>query len=343
MGTPRHHHPLRRRAGQLLGVAALAPAVLLTAQAGPARAFGTVSAFGQHAEHEAITRAALACAPGTRSDGTCFEPRSLDQLAGHKRTFGAVGAPDTDEIVVPAAHCDNADFLTTPGYPRDRADATRQLLACIARLQTRFTEGVTAAGGTVAADGEVVPGENDLTRDCTFTLGIRGRDKCEAIEGLGRALHGVQDFYSHSNWTDKAAGGPLGKDNPPGLGRPAPSPLLALGTGRPPAAPSVPADLTTGCFSLLPLGCARHVQHAGLNKDTGVIDPATGATGGPTTPRGKVAGNFDRAVQGAITDTRRQWADFRAALTARYGKDRAETIGCALTHDAPARDCAPKS
>lgn len=57
----------------------------------------------------------------------------------------------------------------------------------------------------------------------------------------------------------------------------------------------------------------------------------TGATSSPTTPRGKTGGNFDRAVQGAIADTRRQWADFRALL--------GDRIGCALTHDNPVRDC----
>ncbi|MEU1313225.1 CinY protein [Streptomyces cinnamoneus] len=341
MGNPRRH--TMRRATLLMGAAALTPVALLTAQAPSAQAFGTVNTLGQHAEHERITRAALACAPGRASDGTCFEPRSLDQMAGHKGTFGAIGAPDTDEIATPEAHCDNADFLTAAGYPRSREEATKQLQACVAKLQTRFREGVDAAGGTLKADGTVAPRENDLTKDCTFSLGVPGRNKCEAIEGLGRALHGVQDFYSHSNWADRAATDrPLGKDNPPGLGLPAPSPLLALSTGRPPAAADVPRELTTGCFSLLPLGCSKRVQHSGLNKDTGLIDPATGATSGPTTDRGRAADNFDRAVRAAITDTRRQWTDFRAALTARYGKDRAETIGCVLTHDDPARACTPK-
>ncbi|MFI9240718.1 CinY protein [Streptomyces sp. NPDC053079] len=341
MWTSRPH--TARRATLLLGAATITPLALLTAQAPPAQAFGTVNALGQHAEHERITRAALACAPGTPSDGTCFEPRSLDQVAGHKGTFGAVGAPDTDEVATPEAHCDNADFLAAPGYPRSREEATRQLQACVTKLQTRFAEGVAAAGGTLKPDGTIDAGESNLAKSCTFTLGLPGRNKCEAIEGFGRALHGVQDFYSHSNWADAAAGDrPLGKDNPPGLNLPGPSPLLALSTGRPPATSAVPRELTTGCFSLVPLGCSKRVQHSGLNKDNGLIDPATGATSGPTTARGKVGDNFDRAVQAAVADTRRQWSDFRAALTARYGKDRARSIGCALTHDDPARDCAPK-
>ncbi|MEV4443103.1 CinY protein [Streptomyces sp. NPDC049577] len=328
-----------RRGALLLGTAAL----LLTAvPAQPAQAFGTVNALGQHAEHERVTRAALACAPGARSDGDCFEPRSLAQLAGHDGTFGAVGAPDSDEALSAEAHCDNADFLALPGYPRTRAQATRQLQACVAKLQTRFRQGVTAAGGLLAADGAVAPRESDLAKDCTFTLGVPGRDKCEAVEGLGRALHGVQDFYSHSNWADRAdPGRPAGKDNPPGLDLPAPSPLLALAGGRPPLATDVPDGLTTGCFSLVPLACGKRVQHTDLNKDNGIIDPVTGATSGPTTPRGRTADNFDRAVRAAVTDTRRQWHDFRTALVTQYGKARGEAIACVLTHDDPVRDCAP--
>ncbi|WP_058041376.1 hypothetical protein [Streptomyces roseifaciens] len=324
----------------LLGATALAAPMLMTVQAPPARAFGTVNTLGQHAEHERITRAALACPPGTPSDGSCFEPRSLDQIAGRGGTFGAVGAPDTDEVLSPAAHCDNADHLDQPGYARTRDQATKELLACVARLQARFAEGVTAAGSTLAADGTVAAREADLAKDCTFTLGVPGRNKCEAVEAFGRVLHGVQDFYSHSNWTDKAdPGRPTGKNNPPGLNLPAPSPLFALGSGQPPHSSAVPAGLTTGCFSLVPLGCSGRVQHGDLNKDNGLVDAVTGATSSPGTARGKTGANFDRAVQGAIADTRRQWADFRTALVTRYGKERGERAACVLTHDEPARTC----
>ena len=113
--------------------------------------------------------------------------------------------------------------------------------------------------------------------------------------GFGRALHGAQDFYSHSNWADEAdPARPIGADNPPGLDLPAPSPVLDLrGSG----APAVPADLTTGCFVLRDSvpgvgACERRVTHAGLNKDNGLVDPSTGGATDPTTPRGKVGSNF---------------------------------------------------
>ncbi|WP_438487298.1 CinY protein [Streptomyces sp. S186] len=323
-----------------MATAVVAPALLL-ATAQPADAFGTVNAFGQHAEHERITRAALACAPGVPSDGSCFEPRSLAQLAGQRWTFGAVGAPDSDEVLNSAAHCDGADYLDTKGYPRSRQQATEALRGCIAHLQARFGQGVAAAGGALDARGRVLASETNLRRDCTFTLGLRGRAKCEAIEGFGRALHGVQDFYSHGNWTDRTdPSRPVGVANPPGLGRSAPSPLLDLTAPAPPPPQAVPRNLTTGCFSLLVGVCSRRTGHAGLNKDEGAIDPVSGAASAPATARGRVAGNFDRAVQGAITESRHQWSKLRTALLQRYGKQRGERVICVITHDNPVRDCA---
>lgn len=50
--------------------------------------FGTITGSGQNAEHERITRAAFACAQGAKSNGECFEPVSLDNLAGRQGTFG---------------------------------------------------------------------------------------------------------------------------------------------------------------------------------------------------------------------------------------------------------------
>ena len=163
-----------------------------------------------------------------------------------------------------------------------------------------------------------------------------------SIEGLGRALHGAQDFYAHSNWADEAdPARPIGDDNPPGLNLPGPSPVLDL---RSATTPSVPSDLTTGCYvprdEVPGVGeCERRVTHAALNKDRGLIDPDTGKATGPTTPRGMVEDNFAKAVTGAIAETRRQWQDFRSELTARYGEERAEVMICVLTHDAPVRDC----
>ena len=67
-------------------------ALLALAGAHGASGFGTISGLGQDREHERITRRALACSGG--SGAACFEPTTLDALAGKSGTWGAVGAPD---------------------------------------------------------------------------------------------------------------------------------------------------------------------------------------------------------------------------------------------------------
>ena len=308
---------------------------------GSAAAFGTVDSGGQRREHERVTRAALSCAGDAGSDPHCFAPASIDYLAGHDREFGAVGAPDSDELSDPAAHCDNADFLEGR-YPRTRDQATASLVACVNHMRTRFAEGVEAARGLLDDQGQVIPGEVNLQPPCRSRSADEDRAKCLAIEGLGRALHGTQDFYAHSNWADQAdPARPIGDDNPPGLNQPGPSAVLDL---RSETTPTVPAELTTGCYVLrdeVPgVGeCARRVTHAALNKDRGLIDPDTGKTTDATTPRGVVEDNFAKAVSGAIAETGRQWADFQSELTTRYGREKGALMACALTDDDPVNDC----
>ncbi|MFF5701394.1 CinY protein [Streptomyces sp. NPDC012794] len=307
----------------------------------PIQYFGTIDSFGQNSEHERITRAALACPTGTSpgTTGDCFQPASIRQLAGAKGTMGAIGAPDVDQVFTEAAHCDGADYLNGAGYPRTRAQATSVLLACIAHLKGEFNRGVEKADALVDAAGGVSASATDLSSDCTFVLGVAGRGKCNAIEGFGRALHGTEDFYSHSNWADKADSRyAIGVNNPPGLARTGPAPFLRLAAPAP-SASDIPGDLTTGCFSLNPWGCGNRVTHGVLNKDNGIIDPVTGEASSPTTTRGQVAGNFSAAVQAAIADTRAQWAGFRSSLIARYGTVRGQRIACAMTQDDPVRDC----
>jgi hypothetical protein len=103
---------------------------------GYAAAFGTIDSGGQHREHEHITRAALACAGDAGAEPDCFEPKSIEYLAGHDREFGGVGAPDTYELSDPAAHCDNADFVAGD-YPRTRDQATDSLMDCVNHLRMR--------------------------------------------------------------------------------------------------------------------------------------------------------------------------------------------------------------
>ncbi|MCA2217136.1 CinY protein [Jidongwangia harbinensis] len=319
---------------------ALVATWLATAPA-PAAAFGTINGGGQSREHERITRAALACAGDAGARSACFEPRSADYLAGHDHAFGAVGAPDSDEMADPAAHCDGADFVADD-YPRTREAATRVLRDCVTRMRTRFREAVDRAAALLDDEGGVIAGEVDLGTECSAQERAEKRAKCASLGAFGRVLHGVQDFYSHSNWSDEAdPSRPVGEQNPPGLNRRGVSPVLDLRTRTEPA---VPEDLTTGCYVLqdrVPgVGpCQSRVAHAALNKDRGLIDPATGKTADPTTPRGAVGDNFANAVAGAVADSRRQWRDLRQELTARYGRDRGARMACALSHDDPATDC----
>jgi hypothetical protein len=321
-------------------LAALVASTCIVLVPSSAAAFGTIEGGGQHREHERITRAAVACPAGTDSNDDCFEARSVDQLAGHGKGFGAVGSPDLTEVSNPAAHCDDADFLAGD-YPQTRDAATAALLECVNHLRGRFGEAIERAGDLLDDGGEIVEAEVALGTDCLLDA-TEQRAKCTSLEAFGRALHGAQDFYSHSNWADAAdPARPIGADNPPGLNLPAPSPVLDL---RGDGAPAVPAELTTGCFVLRDSvpgvgACERRITHAGLNKDTGLVDPGTGATTDPTTPRGEVGGNFALAVTGATVETRRQWQDLRAALDARYGEVKASRMACALTRDDPVSDC----
>jgi hypothetical protein len=315
---------------------ALAAAVLIWLLAAPSvLGFGTINGAGQRAEHERITRAALACAGAASS--ICFEPRSIANLAGERGSFGAVGAPDSDEIFNGAAHCDNADFLATTGYPQSRADATAELLACRAHLRARFMQAVTAAARLLDDKGRIRRDEVDLSSSCTFTGGVSGRAKCDVLEGLGRALHGAEDFYSHSNFADQAdPAEPVGIDNPPGLGSGGVAAVLAL---RPVTPGAIPRALSTGCFSLVPFGCRNRVTHGALNKDEGLIDPASGAASDPRTPRGRIGTSLAAAVAGAVAEARRQWADLSAELVSRYGAAKGNLMICAITRDDPLKSC----
>ena len=163
--------------------------------------------LGQKTEHERITRAALACAAGTKSSGDCFEPRSIAQLAGSSGTLGAVGAPDAFPFDEPApAHCDDADFFDSAAYSYgtpykiSRGAATFTLQVCIAHMQLRFEQGKAAAEELLDSGNRIIRSEVDLSgkKDCTFTPSFKGRAKCNVFDGFGRILHGVQDFYSHS-------------------------------------------------------------------------------------------------------------------------------------------------
>src|SRR5436309_11649699 len=124
----------------------------------PTCSFGTVDSpkiLKQHSEHERITRSALACKSKESSNGDCFEPLSIDELAGKEEKptgfFGAVGAPDKlldltdpDSQEGRWAHCDDADFFSGPNYPQGRPMATLKLFECIRHFRGRAKQGIDA-------------------------------------------------------------------------------------------------------------------------------------------------------------------------------------------------------
>lgn len=321
-------------------LAAIALAALAALLPATAHGFGTINGSGQSAEHEKITRAALSC-DASGAPKTCFEPKSIRQLAGGGGFFGAVGAPDEDEITDESAHCDGADFLVTPGYPQSRADATTHLFACLQHERARMRNARRAAKSLLGKRSQIDEAEVSLKGgDCGFAFDVDFRAKCKTLEQFGRALHTSEDFYSHSNWADQESPArPTGPGNPPGLNQSGLAPFLD--STAPLAAASVPAGLSTGCFTVNPFSsaCDGRVTHDVVNKDEGVINPRTGATSDPTTERGRIRSNFAQAVRGAILEARRHWKVLQDTLVDEYGRKKADRMICALTHDDPLEDC----
>ncbi len=311
--------------------AALAVAVMLAGllTSGAVQGFGTIRQIGQDAEHEKITRRGLV-GLGIGSD-------TMDEIAGKTGTFGAVGSPDWRLTQQKSAHCDGGDWLDLDGYPQSQDQALAILGECRDWIFSKLAEAVQDAGAIADDSGSIDTGQIPSIIACKYT-GTKGRAKCNVLEDLGIALHAAQDFYSHSNWVDQPtpdADDPL---NPPGLGN--------NGRARwldPRFAGEGPPDgLMSGCFGGIPealfckyAGGKPRVRHGVLNKDKGAINGTTGAPGTSKTPRGKIGGNFGRAVDAAAADTRDKWLYFEASVRATYPGSRSEAILCALKQDNP--------
>ena len=307
-------------------------------------AYGTVRGMGQDAEHARITRHALAC-DGVRPADACFQPDTLDSLAGEEGSFGAVGAPDRGRgMLTSHAHCSAGDYLDVPGYPRSAAEAEASLTECRTQMMSNLDHAVLDAAALLDEDGDIRGSQIPSYIDCVYAGSEHGRAKCNVLAHLGLILHASQDFYSHSNWVDQPDSGlPVGVENPPGLGQSGRSPWLDLRIAN----PVFPAGLISGCFdneSFLgeERGCfygdtgEHRVRHLNLAKDTGVIDPQIGAG---SSERGALGDNFRRSVEAAIEDSADKWATLRERLVATYGERNGAMMICAITRDNPTRDC----
>ncbi|MFM8755210.1 MAG: hypothetical protein ACKODL_11085 [Phenylobacterium sp.] len=161
----------------------------------------------------------------------------------------------------------------------------------------------------------------------TFLLGDPDA-LCAVDHHFGRALHAAQDFYSHTNWTDRPLpAAEVSLRRPQGLGGTGPIPWLAPQDAGPP-----PAGLMSGCFTFFPesLFCRGRTRHEDLSKDRrkGPETPPVGAT-----PRGAVDGNFIRAFDAAAGETARLWTEMEARLLVEYGQTRGRAMACLIRGD----------
>lgn len=302
--------------------------VLLVFSGSAAFAFGTINSLGQHAEHEKITRLGLAKFGIGR--------KTMDEIAGKRGTYGAVGAPDKLNrglISVSEAHCDNGDSLNKRGYPQSKAQAAAKLSRCRQWIFRWFNKAVKLADALVDQNGRLTR-EGAVTEfSCKFN-GKSGSVKCRVLGAMGVVFHAAQDFYSHTNWTDVNPKSDVGRKNPPGLGHRGPAPWIQPGANT-----KFPAGLISGCFGGVPeiAFCRKRIKHSYLNKDTGKINPKSGAIGAGKTKRGKVNGNFSRAVRAAIKDTENKWRYLESRLVSKYGPHRGKVMICVLRSDRPDR------
>jgi hypothetical protein len=175
---------------------------------------------------------------------------------------------------------------------------------------------------------------------CDFN-GTGSSVKCNVLEHLGLAFHASQDFYAQTNWVDRPSKAEISPENPPGLGKSGradwldPRKSIPFPEGLISGCPGdiVVLGVTFGCENgaLIPIPGKMFVLSENLNKDTGPIGIGMGGVG--TTKRGKINGNFGRAVSAAIEDTADKWAYFKEQLQKKFGNKRRAAILCALQRD----------
>ena len=344
-------YPIRFFAG--LATFAMVASIGLVAGSTPALAFGSTESLGQNSEHQHITEWIGKADP-------LWESKSLSLLAGTAWNFGAVAAPDrpTDSSATPLVglspgykHCDDGDWLDTPGYPHPKTAAVGALEACARYYQHLLNRAVRAAGQLVSKDlvvnesvfamtsgkGRFIPDDHCAWR---FSLTADSNPKCDVINALGRSLHLAQDVYAHTNWADLAdPNKPISRTNPPGLGSTDVPEFLRF-----PASPNIPDGLISGCDDSVPwilpgyMDCKNRITHSVLAKDNGTFKE-DGSEAKPTSKykRGSVTvdgvNNFQRAVTGAMRQSASTWSDLKDAIIARYGDERGNAIVAVIRSD----------
>jgi hypothetical protein len=145
------------------------------------------------------------------------------------------------------AHCDNTDFCSgDPDYPQSREVATQALRKSVDHIRKRVSQGVSEALGLLDQKGFIDNKKANVgIFGCDFRDDSEDNAKCRSLQGFGRALDGIQDFYSHSNWEDLAAP-PFSAEYPPGLAKSQLARFLNLRSAADINA-SIKIELTTGC------------------------------------------------------------------------------------------------
>ena len=184
---------------------------------------------GTQVEHETIIRAVLNCQNGQYQSG-CLEPNTLDNLAGSSGgNYGDAGIPDVIEgksgIVKGSAidntwpsigavsgyqqqwHCDNGDSdPTNPNYPQTPEQAWKNLKGCFLSVKYMRDQIVNVYAPQMVGGAPsylITPSDDASCGRMTVTSTEPEKTpKCYAMFALGFLLHTVQDFYSHSNYTD---------------------------------------------------------------------------------------------------------------------------------------------
>lgn len=286
----------------------LAATTFMLLSVSTALAFGTIRGMGQDAEHERITRHARPAKTTSRPTAASRRRRWICLPAGRARS-----APWAFPI---AARSSSRPKPTAMGRPLRRrrlsaigTDARARLQACRDWMAKELDAAVEAAGDLLDGDGQIRDSEVPDHRGVQLWL-LEGLRQVQCTRAFRRpAATPSQDFYSHTNWTDKAdTSQPVSPTNPPGLAKKrGPSPWIDLRADS-----KFPDGLVSGCFETASAiseakGCnygpkaAPRVKHFALNKDKGPIDPAIGEG---KTDRGRINANFRNAVEAAIAATR---------------------------------------
>ena len=266
--------------------------------------------------------------------------------AGHQK-FGPIHA-----LVTSAGLYDDAMVADMPDTQWQRSIAIN-LDSVFYTWRSPCTGLVDMAANLLDANGLAKKGM-ELKSACGFDGGQKTSNsyvKCSTIEPFGYVLHAVEDFYSHSNYSDGSdPTKPVGVSNPPGF-----LPDIPVTAASLPAfwdlssgtmIDNVNAELfgkgtawpITGCYP--DSSCTNRVLHNNvLTKDlSGGIDYTKGANatiGAPGNPRGATNSNTLRAVRFAILEARRQWEVAQSLLMQRYGEQKGAMMICALTRDNP--------